>query len=150
MGASQMSQAAADRQADIDQKKAAWQQRTQAAAPGAKPGDTQGHAQQSGDHVGPSQQSGDGDAESKVPEVGATADGLSASADDASSSSNGEEEDGEVDAADNGQVCHSSGCWMMCIVILPTMLSAVHSCETFWHTNLPVDCIAGSCGTHAA
>lgn len=99
-----MSQAAAERQAEIDQKKAAWQQRTQAAAPGGTPGDANGSAQQSGDHVGPSQQAGDGGAESKISEVGTAADVSSASADDASSSSSGEEEDAEVDVVDNGQV----------------------------------------------
>ena len=108
VGASQMSQAAAERQAEIDQKKAAWQQRTQAAAPGAKPGDAPDPVQQSGDHAVPSQQAGDGGAESKV---GTAADVSSASA---SCSSNGEEEDVEVNAANNGQVCHSSGCSIMC------------------------------------
>ena len=120
-----MSQAAAERQAEIDQKKAAWQQRTQAAASGAKPGDAPDPVQQSGDHAVPSQQAGDGGAESKSPEVGTAADVSSASADDASSSSSGEEEDGEVNAAKNGQVCHSSGCSIMCTFTLLAMLKGI-------------------------
>ena len=117
-----MSQAAAERQAELDQKKAAWQQRTQAGAPAATHGDAASPTQQLGDHAAPSQQTaddgaGDDGAASRVAEEGAAGD-ASASAEDASSSSSEAEEDGEVDVAKNAQVCHGRDCWIMCMVKL--------------------------------
>ena len=122
VGASQMSQAAAERQAQIDQKKVAWQLRTQAGAPAATPGDASGPPQQIGDHAAPSQQVGDDTAAPR----GSEEDG---SAEDASSSSSEAEEDGEVDVANNAQVRHGRDCWII------KLLSAVAH-HAGWEGNL--------------
>ena len=109
VGASQMSQAAAGRQAEIDKKKTAWQQRTQAAT--AASGEVAGPTQNSGDLVGPSQQTGDDGAAPGDPDQGAAAESP-ASAEDASSGSSEAEEDGEVDVADGAQV------WLTDLVVV--------------------------------
>lgn len=103
-----MSQAAADRQAQLDKNKAAWQQRNEgvaatAASGGAAIGDAGGAGQSSGDRLGPSQQAGDVSAAHGDLESGAAAES-SASAGEASSSSSGAEEDGPGLAAKGAQV----------------------------------------------
>ena len=115
VGATQMSQAAAERQAQIDKNRAAWRQRTQAAAPDAASaaGDVSGPSQQPGDDAGPSQPSGSDaglsqQAGSDLAASGTHGTGNEAesaeSAEDAGISSSEAEEDGELDTAGGAQV----------------------------------------------
>lgn len=98
VGASQMSQAAADRQAQVDRNKVAWQQRTQGVAPtpAAASGEAETSTQHSGEHVDPRHQAGD-----LQPGIAAES---SPSAEEASSSSSEAEEDGSGDVANGAQV----------------------------------------------
>ncbi len=94
VGANQMSQAAAERQAQIDKNRTAWQQRTQAAASGAAES-----KQTSGEGAGPNQRPGDG-SETNGAQERADQKPVEDDADGSTSS----EEDEEVDNAGSGQV----------------------------------------------
>lgn len=125
VGANQMSQAAAERQAQIDKNRAAWQQRTQAATStgDASAQDVSAGDASAGDASGPEGQSGGSKGKAGVGSgpgqlAGDRSDGLgdqqaeaaaesAESADDASSSSSEEEqeeEEGEVDTAGSAKV----------------------------------------------